>query len=529
MRGSGKAPGQEGRAVSLFGEERQKKKKGKGPPNRMNDLVYRDWMKFQKSFFWYSSDQSLIEECISFFTKRLWHDGEPSKTLVVGCDEFCADRIRAPRRVSHVGDLKAVEEVVDILEATTRDVGLQDFVMLDLRRLIKVERDLDIFVLRYAEDVFGALRRSLATGRYCCVLAKVANAEGGAFPFPWAIGLAGRSHLRLRDEKVGLIEREGCVLYCLYMQAESEERPAQVLTTETFIQSEVAPPKKVPAWIIPKPPPRRPNEILHPAKFPETLIEELIRVHSVEGDNIFDPMVGTGSSMLAASGANRHGYGVDLSEDFVDIAKERMEQDRQPSLFEGERPEGHVFVGDATRLDDIRGLDGIEFQYAVTSPPYWSMLRNPGNENQKARQKRRLPTVYSDDPRDLGNIVKYDQFLDVLEDVYNSVAERMVDNGVLTVIVKNVKRNHILHTLAWDLACRLCRRNGRFEYAGTTLWCQDDISLKPFAVGIYWVSNILHTYCVHFRKRARDGERSSSGPTYDSGPGGDARRSTLIR
>lgn len=511
------AHGQGGRAESLFGEEREERRRGKGPPNRMNDLVYRDWMKFQKSFFWYLSDQSLVEECISFFTKSVWQDGEPSKTLVVGCDEFSAAAIPAPRKMTHVVGHKSMEGIVNVLRATTQENGSYDFVLLDLRDLIERERELDIFVETHAHNLFQALRRSLAAGRYCCVLAGVASADGGGFPFAWAIASAGRSHLRLRDEKVGLIKKEGRVFYCLFMQAESEERPAQMLTTDTFTQSALVPPKKVPAWIIPKPPPRKPNEILHPAKFPETLIEELIQLHSEEGDNILDPMVGTGSTVLAASRVNRHGYGVDLSERFVAIARERIDQDRQPSLFEKERPEGHVFVGDATRLDDIRELDGIEFQYAVTSPPYWSMLRNPGNENQKARRRRRLPTVYSDDRRDLGNIVSYDHFLNVLEDVYNGVAETLSKDGALTVIIKNVKRNHILHTLAWDLACRLCSRNGRFEYAGTTLWCQDDVSLKPFAVGIYWVSNILHTYCVHFRKRTEKRKSGSAERTRHSG------------
>ena len=49
-----------------------------------------------------------------------------------------------------------------------------------------------------------------------------------------------------------------------------------------------------------RPPPRRKNEILHPAKFPETLIEQLIKIHSSEMDNVFDPMVGTGSTVIAA-------------------------------------------------------------------------------------------------------------------------------------------------------------------------------------------------------------------------------------
>ena len=71
---------------------------------------------------------------------------------------------------------------------------------------------------------------------------------------------------------------------------------------------------------------------------------------------------------------------------------------------------------------------------------------------------------------------------------------------MLTVVVKNVKRNHILHPLAWNLASRLCGPKGSFNYVGTTLWCQDDVGIKPFVVGIHWVSNILHTYCLHFQK-----------------------------
>ena len=32
-----------------------------GPPNRMNDLPYRDWMKFQKSFFRHETDEALSQ------------------------------------------------------------------------------------------------------------------------------------------------------------------------------------------------------------------------------------------------------------------------------------------------------------------------------------------------------------------------------------------------------------------------------------------------------------------------------------
>lgn len=70
--------------LTLFGSKSDTKgaKRG-GPPNRMNNLVYRDWMKFQKSFFRHVSSQSLVEEGIYFFTKAVWPDGQPSRSLII--------------------------------------------------------------------------------------------------------------------------------------------------------------------------------------------------------------------------------------------------------------------------------------------------------------------------------------------------------------------------------------------------------------------------------------------------------------
>jgi hypothetical protein len=129
------------------------------------------------------------------------------------------------------------------------------------------------------------------------------------------------------------------------------------------------------------------------------------------------------------------------------------------------------------------------------------MLKNPGSENQRARRQRNLPLIYSREEDDIGNVSDYDTFVELLVGVYEQVASRLARNGHLTVVVKNVKRNHVIYPLAWDLVRQLSSRRGPYLYLGTSLWCQDDIGLKPFAVGIHWVSNVLHQYCLHFRKR----------------------------
>ena len=480
--------------------EKQTSKRG-GPPNRMNDLAYRDWMKFQKSFVRFESDQKFIEECVYFFTKALWDDGSPSRILIVGAEGFSQAAIPEPRVVTHTSGQESYEILSSTILSQMKKAGAYDFVLVDLRTVITEQGELDDFINVHADRFFDSLRAALSDNRYCCVMVGLPEAGGGGFPFPWAVALAARMSLRLRDEKVGLVENERRVFYSLFMQANDDGRPKEMLTNNTLRLSDAKLGQRMPPWIIPKPPPRRKNEILHPAKFPETLIEQLIKICSSENDNIFDPMVGTGSTVISALRTGRNGFGIDLSKKFIQTATYRIEEEQEPSLFGEVETKGRVFIGDATRLDEVHELDGIRFRYTVTSPPYWSMLTNPGSENQQSRRNRNLPLVYSDDENDLGNVVDYDEFLNLLESVYASIAERLLDNGMLTVLVKNVKRKHILYPLAWDLTSRLCGPKGVYNYVGTTLWCQDDVRIKPFAVGTHWVSNILHTYCLHFQKR----------------------------
>ena len=472
--------------------ELKKKRKGKGPPNRMNDLPYREWMKFQKSFFRYKSLQVLVEECIYFFTKARWEENQPSRSLIIA-KNFDASVISAPRVLDTHNEAKSQKDIIEFLHNAEKSNSKYDFIMVDLRHHIKDTQSLSKFLYNYSGDVFRIMRELLLPQRYCCIVVEMEE-DGGGFPLPWAVALSCRNHLRLRDEKIGLVEDKNKVIYCLFMQANDDERAASFFPLESIrlVKSRHA----LPGWIIPKPPPRKKHEILHPAKFPETLVAEFIKLFTEPGDWVFDPMVGTGSTVIAALQTERNSLGVDLIPEFVEIAQEQV----ATPLFPSQQLEARIIQGDATKLDKITEVPEEKFNYAITSPPYWSMLTNPGGENQKARLKKNLPLVYSQDERDLGNIENYDEFLEQIVSIYNQVAAKLVDDGVLTVIVKNVKRNHIVYPLAWDLVIKLCSDNSRYEYIGSTLWCQDDVGLKPFAVGIHWVSNTLHHYCLHFKK-----------------------------
>lgn len=63
----------------------------------------------------------------------------------------------------------------------------------------------------------------------------------------------------------------------------------------------------------------------HPTQKPVSVMEEIIKRHSNEGDVILDPFMGSGSTGVASLNLNRDFIGIELSKEYFDIAKNRIE------------------------------------------------------------------------------------------------------------------------------------------------------------------------------------------------------------
>lgn len=64
----------------------------------------------------------------------------------------------------------------------------------------------------------------------------------------------------------------------------------------------------------------------HPTQKPVSVMEEIIQRHSNEGDVILDPFMGSGSTGVASLNLNRDFIGIELSKEYFDIAKNRIEE-----------------------------------------------------------------------------------------------------------------------------------------------------------------------------------------------------------
>jgi DNA modification methylase len=234
---------------------------------------------------------------------------------------------------------------------------------------------------------------------------------------------------------------------------------------------------------------------LHPAKYPETLVKEFIEFFTKSGMNVLDPMVGTGSTLIACIRSGRNGYGIELNPKYAKIAQSQIDAEMAQLNMFSEHPTIKIINGDA---NDVNEFNIPVIDYCITSPPYWDMLRMRGAKTQKTRRvSDNLDVYYSDDPNDLGNIDDYQRFLELLINIYRKVYDVMRDRAYITIIVKNVKKQGKLYPLAWDLG----REVGKiFTLKDEKIWCQDNQSLAPFGMGNAWVSNTFHQYCLNFRK-----------------------------
>ncbi|MEX2670612.1 MAG: site-specific DNA-methyltransferase [Phycisphaeraceae bacterium] len=67
----------------------------------------------------------------------------------------------------------------------------------------------------------------------------------------------------------------------------------------------------------------------HPCQLPEALLERITRVSSNEGDVVFDPFVGSGTTLAVAARLKRQWLGCELSKDYAARATERIEHAAQ--------------------------------------------------------------------------------------------------------------------------------------------------------------------------------------------------------
>lgn len=114
----------------------------------------------------------------------------------------------------------------------------------------------------------------------------------------------------------------------------------------------------------------------HPCQLPIPLLERLILMTTDAGDVVLDPFLGTGTSAIAAKRLNRHYIGIELSELYVEVANEKLEAEKEQSLFKDYPVSMYL-----DKIRSIRDIDAKElFPKQVTT------------QDKKRKRKKKQPS-----------------------------------------------------------------------------------------------------------------------------------------
>lgn len=250
------------------------------------------------------------------------------------------------------------------------------------------------------------------------------------------------------------------------------------------------------SWYVLNPRQRDDQEFVHPAKFPEDLVERYVSFFTKKGQIVFDPFLGIGSTIVACENLGRKGIGVEYSKKYSDIAKKRLKKRNATN-------DHIVLQGNSANLLDIwknpKNNLPEKVDFIITSPPYWNMLGESRGNVLSAHKKRELEgldVTYSSNKGDLGNIKDYKEFLKALRSIFDQCYDVLKSGGYMVVVLQNLRtREGRMCTLAWDLVKEL---EDKYHFVGEQLWLQNNKQLGIWGYPSVFVSNIHHHYCLVF-------------------------------
>jgi DNA modification methylase len=171
----------------------------------------------------------------------------------------------------------------------------------------------------------------------------------------------------------------------------------------------------------------RGNKTVLPSRFQHedvrasnNMLEHFIKEYTSEGQVVFDPFAGFGTTLLVAEELGRIACGIEYSQPKAEYVR--------GLLIHPER----LIEGDSRKLLDY-DLPG--FDLCLTSPPYT-------NENDSEN-----PFV---DYRQKG--FDYPSYLKEMGNIFSQVAQKLNPSGHVVIEAANLKKQEHVTTLAWDIA-----------------------------------------------------------------------------
>ena len=222
--------------------------------------------------------------------------------------------------------------------------------------------------------------------------------------------------------------------------------------------------------------------------FPLELPRRLIEIFMRDNDRVvLDPFVGAGSTVLAAHLLGKQGIGIDVSETYSSLARQRL---GQKSLFVTDDCQRRIHTADAHMVDELVVPGSVDL--VITSPPYWNILLQKRSADYKPQRE------YAAGLEDLGKIADYQEFLNALKGIFGQVRKSMRPGAYCCVIVMDLRKKDRFYPFHSDIASFM--QDLGFIYDDIIIWDRrhEYNNMRPLGYPSVFRVNKAHEYILLF-------------------------------
>jgi tRNA G10 N-methylase Trm11 len=196
----------------------------------------------------------------------------------------------------------------------------------------------------------------------------------------------------------------------------------------------------------------------HPGKMLPNLAAHAIASYTTAGDLVFDPMCGSGTTLVEAVHLGRDALGVDIEPRFTALAEANLAL----AASQGATGKTRVVTGDATGLLDLVPASAVgQVSLVLTSPPYGRGTHGLVRATRDGVRKR--DHVYGD--RERGNLAYagWSRLLDGFAAILSASYQLLRPGGTVVITCRPVRR----------------RPNDLIDLPGELLTLAQSVGLQP--------------------------------------------------
>lgn len=142
---------------------------------------------------------------------------------------------------------------------------------------------------------------------------------------------------------------------------------------------------------------------------------QLLKRYTKKGDWVYDPFVGSGTTLIECKRLGRNSIGVDLSSKAIEISKKNLELEKSNLNCKTE-----LIISDSSSLslkDVLKKINIKHFHFTIMHPPYWDIIK------------------FSDDKNDLANAKTINNFLGMFGNVIDNLTPYLEKKRYLAVVI----------------------------------------------------------------------------------------------